>query len=155
MKNEIKEISRLPGFILLLFAVQIIVVLFLYFNRKETDLGVFYVLFPVALILAVFKLTVLISVDSFKYKLFPFHFFYKKIAWEQIEMIQFSKIDALYDFLGWGLRYSGKYGWGYIFNSGDVILIRLKNGKKRAVTIKDRVSIIQFLTANNIPFKVD
>lgn len=155
MKSEIKETSRLPGFILILFAIQLIVFLFLFIKNKKSDLEIFYVLVPISLILIFLKMSIVVGSTSFKYKLFPFHFNYKKIDWNDINEVHISKISALSDFLGWGLRYSRKFGWAYIFNSDDVILFQLKNGKKMAVTIKDKNAIIRFLTENQISFKTD
>ena len=154
MKNEIKEISKLPSFIFVLFGIQLIIFLYLIIKTKSEYLEIFYILLPVTIILLVLKLTVVIDSRIFKYRLFPFHFGYKEIEWKEIEMVEISKIDALSDFMGWGLRYSTKYGWGYIFNSNDAILLTLKNGKKLVFTIKNKIEIMKFLTDNKIPFNI-
>jgi hypothetical protein len=154
MKTEIKEISKIPSFIMILFGIQLIVFLFLYIKTKSSDLQIFYILLPVTLILALSKMTIVLNAKSFKYKLFPLHLNFKEIEWKEMKQIQISKIDALSDFLGWGLRYSKKYGWGYIFSSNDAILLTFKNDKKIAITIKDKTEVIQFLTDNQIPFTI-
>ena len=152
MKSEIKEMSKLPSFILVLFGIQLIVFFCIAIKAKKLDLEILYVLLPVAIILVFFKMTVIIDAKFFKYKLFPFHFIYKEIEWKDVEFVRIAKIDAFSDFLGWGLRYSKKYGWAYIFNSSDVILLTLNNGKKLAITIKDKVGIMEFLNDNKIAF---
>lgn len=100
-------------------------------------------------------MTIVMDSVCFRYKLFPFHINYKKIDWKDLDVIHFSNISALSDLLGWGLRYSKKFGWAYIFNSDDVILLQLKNGKKIAITIKNKSEIIEFLRANKISFAID
>ena len=152
MKTEIKETSKMPSFILILFGIQLIVFLFLFIKSKNSDLEIFYILLPVTLILSLSKMTVILNTKVFKYKLFPLHLNYKAFEWKEIKQIQISKIDALSDFAGWGLRYSKKYGWGYIFSSNDVILLTFKNDKKITITIKDKTEIINFLTEHKIPF---
>lgn len=152
MKNEIKEVSKMPSFILILFGIQFMFFLVFFFKTKSIDLGIFYILLPVTFILAFSKMTIIVTVTSFKYKLFPLHINYKEIDWKEIKEIKISKIDALSDFAGWGLRYSRKYGWGYIFSSNDAILLTFRNNKKIAITIKDKTEIINFLTYNQIHY---
>ena len=92
---------------------------------------------------------------SFKYKLFPIHFHYKEIHWNEISHVQIYKINARSDFFGWGSRYSRKYGWAYIFNSNDAILLTLKkSNKKITITIKDKAEILKYLNDNKIPFNI-
>lgn len=153
MKNEIKEVSKIPNFLTILFIIQLIVFLFIYIKSESKDLSIFYIILPVTLILALSKMTIILDDKKFKYKLFPLHFFFKEINWNDVKELKISKVDALSDFLGWGLRYSTKYGWGYIFNSNDAIILTLKNDKKIVFTIKDKTEIIAFLTNNNITFK--
>ncbi|PUU70167.1 hypothetical protein DBB36_10080 [Flavobacterium sp. WLB] len=138
MKIEIKEISKLPSFIFVLFGIQLIVFLCLIIKREKSDWEIFYVLLPVTMIFTFLKMTFIINAELLQYKLTPFHFSYKKIMWKDVEAIKISKIDALSDFLGWGVRYSRKYGWSYIFNSNDIIFLKLKSGKKITFTIKNK-----------------
>jgi hypothetical protein len=152
MKTEIKEVSKMPNFILILFAIQLIVFLFLFIKSKSSGLEIFYILLPVTLILSLSKMTLILNTKTFKYKLFPIHFGYKVIEWSQIKQIQISKVNALTDFSGWGFRYSRKYGWGYIFKGNDAVLITFNNDKKIVITIKDKEAITKFLTNNQIPF---
>ena len=77
----------------------------------------------------------------------------KMLEWSSAQTIEIIKIDALSDFLGWGLRYSKKYGWGYILGNDYAIFVTLKNNKKYTFTIKDKDLIIAFLEKNNISFK--
>lgn len=154
MKTEIKEISKMPAFLLIMFFIQLIVFFYYFIKIKSQDLEIFYILIPVTLLLVFVKMTIVLNSRSFKYKLFPIHFKFKEIEWNEISHVQISKINALSDFFGWGLRYSRKYGWGYIFNSNDAILLTLKNDKKITITVKDRTEIIKFLTENKIPFSI-
>ncbi|PWB20761.1 hypothetical protein [Flavobacterium sp. HTF] len=154
MKTEIKEMSKLPDFVFILFGIQFIIFLFLFTEEKKADLGLLYILLPITLILVFLRMTVILDAKAFRYKLFPFQITYRTIEWDQIEKIQISKIDALSDFLGWGLRYSKKYGWSYIFNSNNVISLIFKNGKKVTMTIKNKEEVVQFLNDNKISFNI-
>ena len=70
--------------------------------------------------------------------------------WKDVKKIELVKLSALSDFLGWGIRYSKKYGWGYITNSEDGLFIDKPNGKKITISVKDKDALESFLTINEI-----
>ena len=84
------------------------------------DLEIFYILIPVTLLLTLSFLKVVFKKDNLEYQLFPIHIKPQKAYWNEMENIKIVKIDAISDFLGWGLRYSRKYGWGYILGNDNV-----------------------------------
>lgn len=153
MQNySIKEITRTPKLILMLFFFQLIGVLILFIYKKEWDFGIFYILLPVTFLLAVSFLKVTFNKYGIAYQLFPIHLKNRDIAFDQMDSIQIIKIDALSDFLGWGLRYSKRYGTGYILGNEYALFITLKTGRKITLTIKDKSKIADFLRHNNIEF---
>lgn len=153
MQNySVKEITRTPKFVLVLFLFQLIVFLVLFFYRRQSDFEIFYVLGPVTLLLAVAFLKLTLDKNSITYQLFPIHLKNRTIAWDQMESVQIVKIDAMSDFLGWGLRYSKKYGTGYILGNDFALFITLKTGKKLTFTIRDKAKIVDFLKTYNIRF---
>lgn len=154
MTSSFKEITRMPKFILILFGIQLAVFLLLFIKNDSYDLEIFYILIPVTFLLIFAKMEIFFDKEHIRYKLFPLHISYKEIEWTSIEEIQIVKIDALSDFLGWGLRYSKRFGWGYIFNSNDALFITLKNNKKITITIKDKDKLIAFLKENKISFRI-
>ena len=150
--SNFKEITRAPIFILVLFFIQLIVFIIIYINNEESNFGIFYVLIPVTLLLGVSFLKISLNKNTFTYQLFPFHLKNNSLDWNQIEKIEIMKINALSDFLGWGLRYSRKYGTGYILGSDNALFITLKTGKKMTFTINDKSQFISFFKTNNIEY---
>ncbi len=150
--NKVSEVTKTPRFILVLFFIQLFVFIFFLNKENKMDLEIFYILIPVTLLLTLSFLKVVFKKDNLEYQLFPIHIKPQKAYWNEMENIKIVKIDAISDFLGWGLRYSRKYGWGYILGNDNAVFITFKNGKKITFTIKNKENIISFLKDNNIPF---
>lgn len=81
-----------------------------------------------------FKLNTRIDEKGIHYQFFPFHFKFKTITWQEINVAYVRKYDAISEYGGWGLK--GGALWnkskGTAINvSGDIgIQLELKNGKK-------------------------
>lgn len=81
-----------------------------------------------------FKLSTRIDETGIHYKFFPFHWKYKIIMWNSIDIVYVRTYDAISEYGGWGLK--GGVLWkkskGKAINvSGDTgIQIELKNNKK-------------------------
>ena len=65
-------------------------------------------------IFIVCHLKVDITPDFLKYKLIPFNS--NLVKWTDVDRLEIKEAKPLRNFLGWGVRYSRKYGWGYISN---------------------------------------
>lgn len=89
------------------------------------------------------NLKVEINQNGIQYKMFPF--VNKTIAWNEIEKYEIVNISPLADFLGWGFRYSSKYGWSYILDTQYAIAIQKTDGKKLALSVKDKQEVLNFL----------
>ena len=62
---------------------------------------------------------------------FPFHWFYKKHSWEDIEKCYARTSSPILEFGGWGLRFSfSGYGKAYTLYGSEGVQIDFKNGKK-------------------------
>ena len=104
-----------------------------------------------------FKLTTRIDEFGVHYQFFPFHFSFKKIAWENIEKAYVRNYDAITEYGGWGLK--GRLFWkkskGTAVNvSGNTGLqLELKNGKKILIGTQQKENIIQ--TINTYQHKMN
>lgn len=150
--NDILEVSKTPNFLLIIFFVELLFVLFFLLYSKEINLEIFYIVIPVTLFLIISHLKIRFNKDYLEYQLFPIHIKKRRINWNEIEVIQIIKIDGISDFLGWGLRYSRKYGTGYILGNDYGIFILLKNKQKKTFTIKNKENVKLFLDKNNINY---
>lgn len=67
--------------------------------------------------------------NQFSFSFKPFVWKNKTYPINEIETIEFCKINPLRDFGGWGLRYSSKLGKAYTTHGNTVLRIHLKNHK--------------------------
>lgn len=147
------EASRFPRFILIILIFQFIVMTLIMNKEGSFDMAVVYITVPLILLFtfSVFKLK--LNKNNLEYSFFPFTFQPKKIVWDDIQQIQFIKADPLFDFGGWGIRLSKKYGVAYIMGNNDILFLTLKNGKKRSFSIKDKELLIRFFDENGIDYR--
>lgn len=143
--KEYKETTGFPNFILILFLIQFLFFVIYTINNKEDKSLIYYSIGALLLGVLLFfmKLTIKINNQYFEYKMTPF--VNRKILFKDIKSIKVIKISAISDFLGWGIRYSKRYGWGYITNSDFAVSIEKNNGKKLTFSIKDRDRLNEFL----------
>ncbi|WP_143736414.1 hypothetical protein [Moheibacter sediminis] len=104
---------------------------------------VVFLILPLVIIFLSVNLKVEFNKNEIHYTLFPF--VNKKLAWNEIDKYEIVKISPLGDFMGWGFRYSSKYGWSYILDTKYAIAIQKKNGKKLALSVKEGQEILSYL----------
>ena len=129
--------------ILLLLAISglipVLIIFISYLKQKnQQDLSNIFVTISITMLVSavifLFKLSTRIDQEGIHYQFFPFHFKFKRIAWDEIEKAYVRKYDAITEFGGWGLK--GGFFWkkskGVAINvSGDIgVQLVLKNGKK-------------------------
>ncbi len=134
--EDYKEQTRIPKFILVFFIIQF--VFFLFYIEKD-NYKLYYIIGVslIGILLYISKLTLKLSKRGIQYHFFPF--FVNDIKWSEVCECDIIKIDPISDFLGWGVKYSKKYGKGYIMgNSNYAILIKTKKGKKVTISIQDK-----------------
>jgi hypothetical protein len=78
----------------------------------------------------------------------------KKIRWDEIKEIQLVHTDPISDFGGWGVRLSKKYGKAFITGNNEIIFLKLKNGKKRSFSVRNKEKLLRFLNENKIKYGI-
>jgi hypothetical protein len=56
----------------------------------------------------------------------------------------------LSDFLGWGVRYSKKYGKAYIINTDYALFLKTKKGKKITISIQNKELLEKYIANNQL-----
>lgn len=148
MYKERKGISKL---VLFVFFIQFLGFLGFYFKNKDDDGSLIFFSIGIVLIgvvLAFTRLSLMLSKDEIRYRFSPFPL--RFIKWNEIETLKIVKISALSDFFGWGIRYSKRFGKGYIIESDYALFITKKDGNKITISIQNKEKVNQFLNENNI-----
>ncbi|CAA0236276.1 hypothetical protein [Tenacibaculum maritimum] len=150
MKNTFKEQKGIPKFILIIFIIQFLVFLGFYFKNQEDKSLIYFIIgiIVIGIILAFTKLTLEISKDKIQYRFSPFPT--RTIKWSEIDTYSIIKLSALSDFLGWGVRYSKKYGKGYIIETDYALFLKTKKGKKITISIQNKELLEKYLTDNQL-----
>lgn len=154
LHSKINQSIKFSSSLLILVFIQLIVVVAYLYNKKEDDIVLYSISFLLVLFALITTLRLEIDNNHFKYQLFPFHIKKKVIDLNLIEEIKIINVDALGDFLGWGIRYSSKYGKAYILNSEYGLFLKLKNGKKITFSLSNKDDLINFLETHNIPYTI-
>jgi hypothetical protein len=149
--QEVKETFKFPKILAILFVVQFAFFIIYFLNNEEdrTLLLFSIVIFVIGVILAFAKFHLYIGNNGISYSLFPFTS--KVIQWKDVKNCEINKISALDDFSGWGIRYSKKYGWGYIFDSSYALSVFNTNGRRITFSIKDKKAIEKIVKKNKLP----
>ena len=145
--NLFTERTKLPNFILILFWLSFLLFLGYSWKKNDYSLPIFAVIVVTGLFLHFLTFKLKISNSSIEYSMAPF--IHKKINRSAVKSYEFIKISALGDFGGWGIRYSGKYGWGYIMGDNDAVIFKYDNGKRVTFSVNDRNAMELFLSENN------
>lgn len=102
------------------------------------------VILLVLLMVAVFFMRLHMEVDQngFRFRLSMFHFKTYEVKWTEVASAHVVNASPIGDFLGWGVRYNPKYGWSYVMQGGQMIVVKMKNGKKRSFTVGDNEAFL-------------
>ena len=143
-KKEFKETSGFPNFIIIIFLVQFIFFLvYTLKNQENKSLAYFSIgIFLLGVLMLLVRLKVRITKQDIHYGITPF--FRKKVQLKEVKSIQLIEISVS-DFGGWGIRYSKKYGWGYITSFNYGLFIEKNNAKKLVFSIKNKNDLNEFL----------
>ena len=100
-------------------------------NSDSSVLYFFLLISTVSLFFMFLEIRMRIDESGIRVVFFPFHWFYKKHRWKDIEKCYVRSSSPISEFGGWGLRYSlGGYGKAYTLYGYEGIQIDFKNGKK-------------------------
>lgn len=148
-----QETSRFPLFIVGVLIFLLIVISLILTKNRDFDMTLVYVSIPIILLFTFSLLKLNLTKSYFEYSFFPFTFTSKKIEWNEIRDIKIVQTDPIFDFGGWGIRLSRKYGKSFIMGNNNIVFLQLKNGKKRSFSIKDKKKLIEFFNENNISYE--
>ncbi|WP_128414501.1 hypothetical protein [Chryseobacterium sp. Leaf201] len=148
-----QEKSGFPKAFVILLIFQAIVGSLILVKDKESPLIVILITIPLTLLFLFSVLKLNLNPQYFEYHFFPFTLNPKKIRWDEIKEIQLVHTDPITDFGGWGVRLSRKYGKAFITGGQEIIFLKLKDGKKRSFSVKNKEKLVAFLEKNNIPYQ--
>ncbi|MCJ8152147.1 hypothetical protein MKJ01_00035 [Chryseobacterium sp. SSA4.19] len=149
-----QEKSGFPKAFAILLIFQAIVGSFILVKDNESPLTVIVITIPLTLLFLCSALKLNLNSQYFEYHFFPFILKRKKISWDDIKEIQFIHTDPISDFGGWGVRLSRKYGKAFITGGREIIFLKLKNGKKRSFSVKNKEKLLGFLNENKIKYGI-
>ena len=144
MKNIFLKKVKFPKIIIFIFWIQFIFFGAYFYNKMEASLLIFFIgLILLGVFLSSSYTKLKITESHIEYGLIPL----KKniIKWNNVQKYEILKISALSDFLGWGIRYSKKFGWCYIMRGDYVLCLTLYSGKKRTISIVNKEELERFL----------
>lgn|SRR5574343_168114 len=142
------EKLKLPILLQLLAFVQFIVVLFICIksNYSKNDIYVMSIISILVLLILLFsKLTIKINDNKLQYSCIPFSPSYKTINKTDIKTAYIGSSSSFSNIIGYGLRFSRKYGKGYMFDSNNALYIELINGEKIVFSIIDPSNYSKFI----------
>lgn len=102
------------------------------FGEMLNDLAGFLIILFVFALFNFFKLKTRIDEKGIYYQYLPIHFSYRFISWEAITKCYVRNYDAIFEYGGWGLKFSFRKSKGNSFTvKGNIGLqLELMNGKK-------------------------
>lgn len=102
------------------------------FGKMLNDLGGILIILLVFTLFIFFKLKTRIDEKGVYYQYLPFHFSYRFLPWNSISKCYVRNYDAIFEYGGWGLKFSFRKSKGKSFTvKGDVGLqLELMDGKK-------------------------
>lgn len=122
MNSEIfQEKSGFPKAFAILLIFQAIVGSFILLKDHESPLIIIVITIPLTLLFLCSALKLNLNPRYFEYSFFPFMLKPKKIRWDEIKEIQLLHTDPIFDFGGWGVRLSRKYGKAFITGRQEII----------------------------------
>lgn len=133
--EDIRQKFSFSKVISILFILQAIVFIGYYNILVIKNIGLFITsisIMIIGIILVFSKFNVIIDNIGIKYQIKPC--FIRTIKWEDIKKYEIVEND----FLEQGIRYSRKFGWGYIFSSENILIITNKNEKKTCLSVNDK-----------------
>lgn len=103
----------------------------------------------------IYKCVLKTKIDEYgiHYQLFPFHLKFKTKKWNEIKNIHVRQYNPIYEYGGWGIRYTfSKKGVAVNIKGDKGIQLELRNGKKLLIGTqkKDDVALVLRTYENKI-----
>lgn len=96
----------------------------------------FCIIIIITILLRIISLKTIIKEDGIYIKFFPFHLKFKKYPFDTIEQVYIRKYNPIFEYGGWGLRYSFKNGKAFNISGNMGIQIIFKNHSKLLIGTK-------------------
>lgn len=89
-------------------------------------------LIPLTMLFLFYSMNLKTKIDhnGISYKMFPFHFKFRQLNWDEIQEAYAREYRPLREYGGWGIKYRGKSGKAYNVSGNKGLQIVLKDGKK-------------------------
>lgn len=89
-------------------------------------------LIPLLILVMFYSLNLKTIIDDsgISFKMFPFHFKFRHLNWNEIAEAYAREYRPLREYGGWGIKYRGKSGKAYNISGNKGLQLVLKNGKK-------------------------
>ncbi len=84
----------------------------------------------IAALFAFLKLETQVRNDGLYIRFFPFHIRFKKFPWEDLSEAYARQYRPLWEYGGWGIRYSIRFGKAYNTRGNEGVQLVFNNGKK-------------------------
>jgi hypothetical protein len=145
---EIQKIRQIWVFGLMLLVNALAVYYFAFDSNDFVAFAPILTVLLVDLILVFIQLKTNINEKGIYYQLFPFQLKEKKIYWNEIAEVNIRKYSPIWEYGGWGYRYSFKYGKAFNISGNMGLQIILKNGKKILIGTNKPEVLSAFLESN-------
>lgn len=109
-------------------------------GRTNALLIILGILLLVGILLSSMKQVILIDSNGVSYKQSPFHRKFQVIPWADIQDWKVTKINALGDFGGWGIRITSKKK-GYIMEGEYGLELQTGAKKLTVLSVKNKIAV--------------
>ena len=145
---EIQKIRQIWVVILMLLVNALAIYHFAFDLTAFVEFAPILIVLFVDLLLVFFQLKTKINEKGIYYQLFPFQLKEKKIYWNEIAEVNIRKYSPIWEYGGWGYRYSFKNGKAYNISGNMGLQLVFKNGKKILIGTNKPKELAEFLESN-------
>lgn len=146
--NEIQKIRQIWLIILMLFVNALVIYHFAFDSTEFIDFAPILIVALVDLLLVFLQLKTKINEKGISYQLLPFHLKEKIFIWDEIAEANIRKYSPIWEYGGWGYRYSFKNGKAFNISGNMGLQLVLKNGKKILIGTNKHEELLAFLESN-------
>ncbi len=145
---EIQKIRQIWVIVLMLFVNALAIYHFTFDSTAIVAIAPILIVVLIDLLLVFIQLKTNIGEKGVSYQLYPFHFKEKLFIWDEIAEVNIRKYSPIWEYGGWGYRYSFKNGKAYNISGNMGLQLVLKNGKKILIGTNKPQELATFLESN-------
>lgn len=152
MQNYYEVQSFNKWWMRLIFIIPVSAAMYGMLSQRDANASSWSVVFVVLVLAAVgalfffAKLETRIDDTGITIRYFPFQRVYYYVRWDEIEEIHIRKYSPLFEYGGWGLRYSLTNGKAYNVSGNKGLQLKLKSGKKFLIGTQQETALQEYLT---------